>query len=57
MESLAAQVAAVIRSDMTASNTFSMVTVDEVTFNTTIRDVNNTYQKNAVINISAYKYF
>lgn len=57
MQRFAAQVANVIRSDMTASSTFNMVTVDEVVFNTTIKDKNNLYQKNAVINISAYKYF
>ncbi len=57
MQRFAANVASIIRADMTASSTFNMVTVDDITFNTTIKDKNNLYQKNAVINISAYKYF
>ena len=57
MTRFAAQVASIIRADMTASSTFNMITVDEVVFNTTIRDANNLYQKNAIINVSAFKYF
>jgi hypothetical protein len=51
MQKMAANVASVIRSDMTASSTFSYLEVEGVQFQETVLADRKTYQKNCIIKV------
>lgn len=57
MQKFVANTAKALRIDMTLSNTFSYIQVTGVEFKNTSETERKTYNKDAIINVTAFKYF